>query len=198
MGWQPILAVLGALAAIFAGVIYINSIVRGPTRPLKVTWGGWSLVGVLGLISSIQGGAGVGIIATLPFVVLVIITFILSLNPKYGKPGGRQVDYIFGVIAGIVLLTQILFKYSPVVGATVAVAADLVFLWPTLRESWSHPEYESIMPWIIGAEAEILGIITLGNFSYASAAYPVYVLFGNLAVISILVNRRAKETAAKA
>jgi hypothetical protein len=195
MNWATAVASLGALIATRAGIAYIRSIIWGPTRPLRVTWGGWSLVGILGIISSLEGGAGIGLVATLPFVLLVIITFILSLNPKYGKPGGSKLDYVVGAIAGVVLLTQLIIQYSPVIGATVAVVADLVFLWPTLREAWRQPELEALRPWVIGAVAETLGIIALANFSYAAAAYPVYVLLGNLAVITALLLRRPKHRA---
>jgi hypothetical protein len=152
------------------------------------------LVGILGLVSSWEGGAGIGLIATLPFVVLVFVVFLLSLNPKYGKPGGSKFDYAMGVIAGLALITQLSVKYSPVVGASVAVIADLAFLWPTIREAWRRPELEALQPWIIGAAAEALSIIALGNYSYASAAYPAYLLIGNLAVIIALVYGRPRST----
>ncbi len=191
--WQAVLAAIGALIATAAGVTYIHSIIWGPTRPLRVTWGGWSLVGLLGVVSSFQGGAGIGLIATLLFVALVVITFVLSLNPKYGKPGGTKLDFLMGLVAGVVLLTQITVRYSPAVGASVALVADLVFFWPTLREAWRQPELEALRPWAIGLAAEGLGLIALGNYSYASAAYPTYVLFGNVAVIGVLIIQRPRH-----
>ena len=195
--WQTYVAAAGALIAIITGVWYVHSIVAGPTRPLRVTWGGWSLVGILGLLSSVEGGAGIGLVATAPFVVLVMVIFVLSLSPKYGKPGGSRLDYIAGFIAAAVLLTQPVIKYSPAVGASVSVVADLIFFWPTVRETWRHPKLEAPGPWFLGAVAESLSIIALKNYSYASAAYPVYILVGNLTLLSVLSIKNPKKRTKK-
>lgn len=188
--WQELLSVLGVIIAVYAYFAYIRSILWGPTRPHRVTWGGWSLVGILGLTSSSEGGAGIGLIVTMAFVAGVVLIFALSLLPKYGKPGGGRLDYVAGAVAAGALLTQLFVEYSPAVGATIAVTGDLVFLWPTLREAWLRPELEATRPWVIGAIAGTLGVVALGNYSYAASAYTIYILLGDLAIIAALIIRR--------
>jgi hypothetical protein len=198
MDMQGIFSLCGSVIAVFAAALYIRSILKGETRPHRVTWGGWTLVGLLGLVSSREGGAGVGLVVTAVFVVTVALVFLLSLSPKYGKPGGQKIDLIAGAIAGLVLLSQLIIDYSPAIGATVAVLADIVFLWPTVRESWSHPEHEALHPWVIGALAEALGVMALGNYSFASSAYSVYILCGNMIVIGALLLSPWKKHAHRA
>ena len=197
MSWQAVLSVLGVLVATFSAVLYIRTILSGESKPHRVTWGGWTLVGVLGLISSAKGGAGIGLIVALSFVFGVAIIFCLSLIPKYGKPGGNRLEYLAAAIAAVTLLTQLFVGYSPAVGATVAIAADLVFLWPTLKAAWVQPDTEAMHPWVIGAIAEFLGVLALGNYSYAASAYSIYILAGNVAIILALAIRKPQQKRSK-
>lgn len=191
--WQETLAILGVLVASFSSILYIRTILSGESKPHRVTWGGWTLVGTLGILSSWQGGAGIGLIVALAFAVGVAAIFALSLFPKYGKPGGNRLEYIAGAIAAVGILTQLFINYSPVVGATIAVLADLVFLWPTLKAAWVQPDTEALYPWVIGAFGEALGIAALGNYSYAASVYSIYVLLGNAAVITALLIQKPKH-----
>ena len=181
-----ILSIAGAILAIVAASSYIKYILRGDVKPHRVTWGGWTFAGVLGLLSSSEGGAGVGLIVTSVFVVLVAIIFALSLSSKYGKPGGKPWEYIAGIIAALALITRLFVNYSPAVSATIAVAADTVFFWPTLKGAWLHPELEERRPWVIGAIAEVLGIAALGNYSYSASVYSFYILVVNFMIIYAL------------
>lgn len=193
--WQEILSVIGVLIATFSGLLYIRTILAGESKPHRVTWGGWTLVGVLGLLSSVKGGAGIGIIVAASFVLGVTAIFCLSLFPKYGKPGGTKVEWIAGIIAAAALLLHPFLHYSPTVGTTIAIGADLVFLWPTLKAAWFQPETEALQPWVIGAVAETLGVVALGTFTYAAAGYSVYILVGNLAIIAALMIQKPKQMA---
>lgn len=186
MDWRVVITVLGILMGAYSAVAYIRTILAGESKPHRVTWGGWTLVGLLGLLSSVRGGAGVGLFVSASFVVGVAAIFALSCLRDYGKPGGGKLDYIAGVIAAAALLTQLFVDYSPNIGQTIAIAADLVFLWPTIREAWFHPEYEAVHPWVLGAVAEVMGIAALGNYSYAAAGYSVYIFLGNVSVILVL------------
>jgi hypothetical protein len=197
MNWQNALSLIGALIAIGAGMLYVRTILSGETKPHRVTWGGWTLVGVLGLTSSAEGGAGPGLLVTGAFVLVIAIVFALSLVHKYGKPGGSPLEYMAGAAAALALLSQLFINYSPAVGATIAVAADIVFLWPTLKAAWLQPDTEALHPWVIGSIAELLGVMALGNYSYAASAYSFYILAGNLAVVAALAIRQPRHKPAK-
>jgi len=184
------LSVLGSIIAFFAASSYLRSIIKGETRPHRITWGGWTLVGVLGLWASYDGGAKIGLLVAAVFAVLVAITFAFSLLPKYGKPGGERTDYFVGALAAAGIVAWRVIHFSPAIAATIAVFADAVFLWFTLRETWRQPETEALRPWVLGSVAEALGLIALGNYSYAAAAYPVYILIGNIAVVAVLLVRK--------
>lgn len=183
------LGLIGAIIASIAGIYYLYTIVHGSTRPHRVTWGVWSLIGVLGVGSAIEGGAKAGSYVALVYVVLEIIVFLLSLSKKYGKPGGESYDYILGAIAVVALIIWRVADLSPNFAATVAVLADGTVAWFTLRESWRQPQTESLIAWLVDVPAAALGVAALASFSYAAIAYPLYLLIGNSAITTALVIR---------
>lgn len=182
-----LLSAIGVAIALIAAFSYVKLIIDGQIKPHRITWGGWSLAGILGLWASFDGGAKIGLIVPAVMALLVVVTFLFSLVPKYGKPGGRKTDYIFGGAAALGLVTWRIFSFSDDVAATIAVISDAVFLWFTLKEAWLHPEEENPLPWTMGTVAEFLGVLALGKYSYAAAAFPIYILLGNLAVAWALV-----------
>lgn len=182
-----IFGIIGTVLALIAASAYIWSIFKGQTRPHRVTWGVWTLAGILGLWASHEGGAGIGLMVAASFVLLVTATFLISLLPKYGKPGGRKTDYLIGAIAITGLVAWQVLDFSPGIAVTIAIVADTLAMWPTLREAWLQPETEELRPWVIGAVAEIFGLAALANYSYAASAYSWYILLGNLAIILALI-----------
>jgi hypothetical protein len=192
-----VLSIIGATISVIAAILYLSSIIRGQTRPQRVTWGVWSLAGILGLWASFDGGAGVGLLVAATGVVLVTITFLCSLIPKYGKPGGEPSDKWVGMAAIIAIIAWRVLHFSPSIAVTIAIIADASVLWLTVREAWRQPEAEALWPWIIGTIAEILGIISLGHYNYSAAAYSVYILIGNLLIISALIIKRPAASVKK-
>lgn len=193
MNWQLALSILGVLIESLGIILYIRTIISGESKPHRITWGGWTLVGILGLLSSLEGGAGIGLVVTLTFTIGVFAIFCFSLLPKYGKPGGTRAELVAGMIAALALLTKLFVDYPPGLGATIAILADLVFLWPTLKASWYQPDTEALHPWAIGAVAAVLGVIALGTYTYGAAGYSVYILLGNLAIITALLIRKPQR-----
>jgi len=192
MDWQLAVTILGVLTGALGFALYIRSILSGETKPHRVTWGGWTFVGILGVLSSHEAGAGVGLLVSAAFAVGVAIVFCLSLIPKYGKPGGTRAELIAGIIAALALVTQLFIDYPPSLGATIAIAADIVFLWPTLKAAWNQPETEALFPWGINLLSVMLGILALGNYSYPAAGYSIYLLLGDAAVFSALLIQKPK------
>ncbi len=175
-------------ASLFAPVTvyYVYTIIKGSTRPHPISWGVWSLIGVLGVGATLEGGAGTGAYASIAALVVTTIVFIISLNKKYGKKGGEWYDYPLGFLAIGGILAWHFGNLSGVQAVTLAVAADATVIWFTLRESWRHPETESFLAWFAGAIAFFIGTLALESYSYEAAAYPIYLFLGNSLITSAL------------
>jgi len=105
MSAGAVLGLSGAGIVAVSAVYYAVDVLRGGTRPQRTSWGVWALVGILGVASSDAGGAGPGMYAAAVDAVACAATFVLSLVPRYGKPGARRLDPYLGLaaVAGAVL-----------------------------------------------------------------------------------------------
>jgi hypothetical protein len=178
-----------ALGVLGAAIYYVWDIVRGDTRPHRVSWGVWTIIGVLGYGTATEGGAGPGAYAAGIYLIAQVVTFGLSLVPRYGKPGGRWYDWPPGAVALAGVLTWQLAGLSIVAAAALAVAADAIATWPTVRESWFQPASESLPAWSADVAGNVLAVVVLADWSFEAAVYPVYLLAMSTLVATILITR---------
>lgn len=195
---RAVLGIVGALIVAVSAVYYATDVLRGRTRPQRTSWGVWALVGVLGFGSASAGGAGPGAYAPGVDAIACVVTFLMSLHPRLGKPGGRRMDLILGVaaVAGVLL-----WRWGPLStsgAALLAVSCEAVALWPTLREGWRRPGLESLPSWAADVVGNGLCVAAVATVSVASLAYPLYVLAAAVAMTGLLVVRRVTGTRAPA
>ena len=190
------LAWIGIAISSVSGVWYVYTIIFGTTRPHRITWGVWSLIGILGVGSAIEGGAGAGAYVPLFYLVLQVVVF--GLSWKYGKPGSEQegeerFDLLIGTVAVITVVIWRAVAMPTWLAAAIAIAADAAVLWLTLRESWRQPETESLTAWGLDMFAAALGASALARLSFSADAYPVYLAVGNAAVTGALLIRGVQQ-----
>lgn len=189
---RELLGAVGALVVAVSAVYYALDVVRGETRPQRTSWGVWALVGLLGFGTAHDGGAGPGAWAAGVDALACIVTFLLSLHPRLGKPGGRRTDLVLGVVA---VAGVLLWRWGPLSdggAALLAVSCESVALWPTLREGWRQPDTESFASWAVDVVGNGLCVSAVATVSVASLAYPLFVLAAAVAMSAVLTARRLR------
>lgn len=187
------LGVIGAAIAVFGSAYYIYTIIYGSTRPSRVSWGVWLIIGILGAGSITQAKGGTASYVPWVYVGCEAVVFGLSLTKKYGKPGGKWYDYPLGAVALLAVLIWQIANLPASFAATVAIFADAIVLWPTLRESWYQPHTESLLAWSLGVVDTGLAIAALAYYSYSSSAFLIYVFIGNSVVTTVLLIRQVQD-----
>lgn len=183
---KSLIGLIGALLFVPSTLYYLFTIVKGTTRPHPITWGVWSLIGILGVSATLEGGAGAGAYSAIAALVVQLLVFVISLNKKYGKPGREWYDFPLGAVAVIGILAWHFGNLSGAQAIIIAISADALVLWFTLRESWRDPESESFLAWASGSIAFFLGLLALESYTFEAAAYPVYLFVGNSLITSAL------------
>jgi hypothetical protein len=187
---NELLGTAGACVVAAAGIYYIVDIFRGGSAPHSGSWLVWTVVGVLGFGATSQAGAGPGSYAAGVYVAAYAVTFLISLNPRFGKPGLEWYDW---PLCGFAIVGVLLWRFGPLSGAaavTLTIACDLVGLWPTLREAWRRPALESPAAWVADSVGNTLCLLAVGNASYAAIAYPIYLVVGTAVVAAVIILRR--------
>ncbi len=183
---RTMLGVTGALIVAVSAAYYLVDVLRGRARPHQASWLVWAVIGVLGFGTADDGGAGPGAYAAAVDAIAAVATFTLSLAPRFGKPGLRRADVVLG---GFALAAVVLWRWGPLStgwAAVLAVACDAVALWPTLREGWLRPEFESRSSWCADVLGNGLCLTAVASTSVAALAYPVYLLAACAAMTAIL------------
>jgi hypothetical protein len=193
MSTGAVLGLTGAGIVAVSAVYYAIDVLRGGTRPQRTSWGVWALVGILGVASSDAGGAGPGMYAAAVDAVACAATFLLSLIPRDGKPGGRRLDSYLGLaaVAGVVL-----WQFGPLTDAGAAICAvtcDTVALWPTLRDARHRPDLESRLSWSTDVVGNGLCLAAVGTASVAALVYPVFLVIAAAAMATVLLTAPALQ-----
>jgi hypothetical protein len=193
MAPHVLLAVAGGLVECLGGGWYIYSIFRGETRPSCWTWGVVSLIMLLATWSAFDGGASFGVLVSLEFLIVAIISFVLAAWPPalwphwdFGKPGRMRYDPYLALIAVVAIITWKVVDFSPAIATTIAISADFLAVSMLIRDGLRMPDYEDVRPWLIGTLAAGLGMLGLTTLTYAAAAYPIYLFVTNFAIVASL------------
>lgn len=169
--------------ALSANVPYIRDILRGTTKPHRVTWGIFFLLNLIFLGNQLASGATSSIWLVVAFVISTFIIFSLSL--KYGVGGTTRLDIIIlvGALAGVVVWQALQAPLASVVAnLTVASIAAV----PTYRKAWREPASETKLAFLLGSIAAIFTILSVGELNLALLLLPVYSFAYNGSIYVIL------------
>jgi hypothetical protein len=155
-----------------------------PTRPNRVTWFVWTIVGAMLLASYRAAGATSTLWVPAALVVGTFSIALLSL--KFGQGGWRPVDVVccIGAAVGFLLWR---FLASPEAALFSMIGTDFVGLVPTLVKSYREPQGEHRLAWSIAWAGSLLNVCAIGTWEMAVASYPLYLFVGNSAVLLLLV-----------
>ena len=184
-----------ALSGIAAGVlefatcaIYVWSILKGETKPDRVTW--WILALVSGMItvSYYASGARETIWLPLAYAISFLIISILSLKYGEGPASLHTLDRVslIGTVAsaGVWWVVR-----SPVPALFMNICTEFIGLVPTINKSYRRPWTESRASWVMATIASLLNVFAIGEWTVIIATYPVYVFVTN-ALIALFILRK--------
>jgi hypothetical protein len=183
---REIVGACGALVVAASALYYLLDVLHARTRPHQASWAVWAVIGLLGFGTASVGGAGPGAYAAAVDAVACILTFAISLLPRFGKPGLRRTDVILAVVAVVGVLV---WRWGPLptsAATLLAVSCALIALWPTLREARRSPELECRLSWGADVVGNAMCVAASTTASIAALAYPMYLLLACVAVSIVL------------
>jgi hypothetical protein len=189
---REIVGACGALVVAASALYYLVDVLHARTRPHQASWAVWAVIGLLGFGTASVAGAGPGAYAAAVDAVACILTFAISLLPRFGKPGLRRTDVILAVLA-VVGVTVWRWGALPTSAATLlAIGCALVALWPTLREARRSPQLECRLSWGADVVGNAMCVGASTTTSIAALAYPGYLLVACLAMTIVLLVPRSR------
>ncbi len=162
-------------------VPYIRDIFLGKTKPERISWLIWALLGAITFSSQLAKGATNSLI--LPGVQAIGDFLIFILSIKYGVGGLLKRDILGMLGAGIGLAAWYL-SGEATVALLSAVFIDAIGVVLTVIKTYLQPQTETVSAWILTSLGGLFGCLAVGEFNLILLFFPAYIC---LAGISILV-----------
>lgn len=179
---QEILLSLSSLIAVIGPITYIISILRGISKPQRMTRFILFFVMTLNFISIISANGNLGAKVFAGIVCFqAIIIFVLSL--WRGMGGANRFDYFCLVIAALGLVIWKLTG-NPVMGIIFSIIADFFAYLPAFVKTWHHPETESVWYYILTALSAFLGVMAYKI--EVSSLFQIYILLSCLVMVGFI------------
>jgi hypothetical protein len=169
---QRFIFVAMALSA-YGTVSYIRAVLAkdSTVRPHRITWGLWTVEGVLAFISETQQHVGLAALTTLMLGLMPGFVLLTTFIAKNGTWEVTTFDYVCGGLSVLGLIYW-LASNQPLIGLLSFVVADQLAALPTLRKAWLNPESEQSQPFLMGSLYTGITLLTLPEFTTAGAAFP--------------------------
>lgn len=165
---------VGAALALIGDLTFARDTLRGHSKPNRVTWATFAFQGGVTLAAELQQHVGLVAVMTFavafgPFCILLASFFNKEAVWKLGR-----FDYICGAIAALAIIGWIVTS-NPNTAIAFNIVAGFVATIPTARKAYHHPETETDTAWRNGALAGIITLLTVDQWNFATAAFPIYI-----------------------
>lgn len=186
---QEMFAVISAVLILLAAPPYIIDTLKGNTKPERVTWFIFSVLGLIAFVSQLLLGASWTLVFSGLDTLASVLVFGLSL--KYGVGGHTKLDITALIIATIGVLIAILAK-EPIISLLGVILADVSGMALTIKKAYLDPKSETIITWLLAGTASVFGILSAGEMTVGILLYPVYLMVANYSIplAQFIGNRR--------
>ena len=169
-------------------VFYVRDTWRGATAPNRVTWTLWGVEPLLAFAVQRQEHVGWASLMTLVLGLSPIAVLVASFHdPKSVWRIGRF-DVVCAVISVVGLVVWVT-SHKPTLALVAFVSADAVAALPTLKKSFTHPESESRWNYLSVALFAIITLLTLRQFTTATALFPLSILVMNALIWGLVLSK---------
>ena len=166
-------ALISAAIILVAAPPYIIDTIKGKTKPERMTWFIFGMLGVIAFVSQIGLGASWSLVFSGLDTAASILVFGLAL--KYGAGGYTKNDIFALCVATVGAVTAIIVK-EPVVSLFGVLLADLSGSILTLMKTYKEPESETTITWLMVGTASVFGVLAVGKMSFELLLYPIYLM----------------------
>ncbi len=188
---RTVLLIAGSLLPIVSGVIYSVSIIKGKSRPQRMTR--FLLLFITGVMTVSLWASGDTSGLWLALTSFLESLLILGLSFRRGIGGRDKLDII---CLGLCLLGVLLWILTnqPWVGLVASIVVDLIACIPSLKKTIRLPHTEIASFYLLGTIAGLL-VSLAGPFTLAAMILPAYIALVNLVFVFVIVWPRNKRLA---
>jgi hypothetical protein len=177
----PVFGIVSAVLIVASGPSYVLSTIEGETKPHRVTWFIWAILGVTALVSQIALGASWSLLFSGVDALGSLAMFVLAL--KFGVGGWSPLERMSLMVAAIGIGVSLEVQ-QPIVALIGVIVADAAGYALTVRKAYEHPESETKLTWLLIAASAACGMIAVGRWQIDLLLFPLYLALASLCVVA--------------
>ncbi|MDB5178261.1 MAG: hypothetical protein JWN01_204 [Patescibacteria group bacterium] len=178
--------ILSGVLTVAGAAGYAYETLKGRNQPNRVTWAMWALAPMIGFFAQLSQGVGLQSILTfsMGFGPLLVLAASFANRKAYWRL--TKFDLLCGSISLVALALWVLTGKG-LVAIVLSIAADLFAAIPTIKKSYQDPESESGFPFLVGAVAGIITLLTINVWTVSNSAFGVYVLLTDSLIAGLVL-----------
>lgn len=182
---DPRFVIFASLFNIVGSAVYAYKTFKGETKPNRVTWLLWIIIPMIAFFAELQEGVGLQSLMTFMIGFGPLLVFIASFLNKQSYWQMSKLDWACGILSIAALVAWKVSGHGDVAIAFSLLADGLAGL-PTLIKSWKEPLSEHYAPYLASAISAGITLLTITDWTFASYAFPVYILITGVGVAVIV------------
>lgn len=183
---------VAAMLRLLGGLAYLRATLQGKALPNPLSWLLWSATPMIAFFAELSAGVGIAALVTLALGISPLLVFVATIykNPRLFKLDRFNATCALLAITGIVLwvLTD-----HPQLAIALAILADIASSLPTIKKTIHRPHTEYAPTYAISAFSMILTLLTIRSWSFASAAFPIYILTINIYIVFLIIGGKLRK-----
>ena len=182
---------LSGIAILLSFIPYIRDIFKHKTRPQRMSWLIWSILGSIAFFSQFAKGASYSLVMPATQTLGDLLIFMLAI--KYGLGGLMKRDIAALIGVSIALLLWYLTSEA-IVALFIVIFIDGIGAVLTAIKSYENPTTETISAWVLTFIGGALACFAVGKLDFILLAFPIYICLASfLILISIKLGFNAQK-----
>lgn len=185
-----VLVLISISLSVYGSYKYIYDTIKGKTRPNRVSQGLWAVAPLIGGFAAIASGAH--ILTTVRIFISGMIPFfifVVSFLNKTGYWKTTKFDYVCGVFSLLALIFWLIVD-MPILAILLAVLADLFAAIPTIKKTYTNPESETGIAYIMSILSVLVILPTVKVFDIQNTAFQLYILLTSGTLVFLIYRKR--------
>lgn len=194
MTFNFFLVIVSVLISIYGSYRYIYDTIKGTTRPNRVSQGLWAIAPLIGVGAAISSGADwMTTVRTFMAGFVPLVIFLVSFVNKNSYWKTTKFDYFCGLFSLIALILWLVVDL-PVYAVLLAATADFFAAIPTIKKSWTNPESETGIAYVMSLFSVLIILQTIKTFDIQNTAFQIYLIIVNIMLIFAIYRNRLSKS----
>lgn len=179
------IVIITALIQLWGIASYIRDMIYWSVKPNKVSRLIRSLAPIIATAAALSNGATRSALPIFMSGFWPLLIFIVSLFTPQSYRKIEKSDYICWLLSLIALWWRYVTK-NPLIGTIFAIWSDFLAWLPTYRKARTHPETESIMPYLTGILSASSAFLAFQSYNLTEILFPIYLILFNISIVSTI------------